>query len=41
MTTQREIHLTLPIRIMGFQRRARVEEEYQQNLGMYRFLQFK
>jgi hypothetical protein len=41
MTTQRKIHLTLSIRGVDFQHRTRSNEEHRQNLGTYRFLQFK
>jgi hypothetical protein len=40
-TTQRRIHSTLPICIVGFQHRTNGEEEDMQNSGMYRFSQFK
>jgi hypothetical protein len=40
VTTRREIHSTLPIHRVGFQHRTR-GEEHRQNLGIYRFLQFK
>jgi hypothetical protein len=41
MTTRRRVHSTLPIHRVSFQYRARGIEEHRQNLGMYRFSQFK
>jgi hypothetical protein len=41
MTTQCMIHSSLLIRGVGFQHRTHGEEEHRQNLGMYRFSQFK
>jgi hypothetical protein len=41
MTTRRRIHSILPIRGVSFQYRTGGKEERRQNLGMYRFSQFK
>jgi hypothetical protein len=41
MTTRHRIHSTLLIRGVGFHHRTHGKEEHRQNLGMYRFSQFK
>jgi hypothetical protein len=41
MTTRCMIHSTLLIHRVGFQHRTRGEKGHRQDLGMYRFSQFK
>jgi hypothetical protein len=41
MSTQRRIHLTLPICGVSFQHCTRGKEEHRQNFGMYRLSQFE